>query len=60
MKQEKLNKLVKYQSELKDKLANGKPHAKRGSPATYKQMIERELKTVTKVIDDVKVSGVSK
>lgn len=44
---EKVVSLTKYQSQLKDRLSAPIPEKHKDSPKTYKQFLERELKTVT-------------
>lgn len=58
MTKAKLVKLLKYQSELKDKLANPQTHAKRGNLETYKQFLKNELQTVGVTIETAKENGV--
>lgn len=48
---EKLANLVKYQSQLKDRLSAPTPEKHIGHPKTYKQFLERELKTVTSQLE---------
>lgn len=58
MTKNKLMKLIKYQSDLKDKITLGVPHAKRGTPATHKEFLANELRMVTLQIDAAKEIGV--
>lgn len=62
MTKEKVISLTKYQTQMKDKLAEVKagrvPPKHTNSVATYTQFLNNELSTVTKKLDDAKMEGV--
>lgn len=55
MTKDKLNKLIKYQSELKDKLTNPIPEKHKDNPASYKAFLNNELRLVTSKIEQGKL-----
>jgi hypothetical protein len=60
MSKEKLQKAVKYAEDLKNKLSSPVSEKHSHSPATYKQFLERELKSVTNKIDSLKLTATDK
>lgn len=61
MSQEKMNNLVKYSNELKNKLSNTVlPEKHKNHPVQYKLFLERELKTVNTKIDNLKMNDTGK
>lgn len=57
---DKATALTKYASELKNKLESPVPSKHVARPEAYKQFLQRELETVSKKLDSMKLEGVKK
>jgi hypothetical protein len=53
MSKEKVMRLQKYATDLKNKLEAPTPEKHKASPKNYKQFLERELQAVTRKIADL-------
>lgn len=60
LSKEKTASLVKYQVQLKDKLASTTPAKHVHRDASYRQYLERELSAVTATIEAAKMEGTNK
>lgn len=56
MEKDTLAKLVKYADGLKSRLSDPLPAKHQHRPATYKQFLQREIDTVNKKIEALKMS----
>jgi hypothetical protein len=58
MSKEQLQRLTKYSSDIKNKLADTNlPEKQKKRPVQYRQFLERELSAVTSKIDALKISA---
>ncbi len=57
MNKDKKESLVKYQTQLANKLTDKVPSKHEGHPETYKEYLKRELQSVTDQLEAAKLEG---